>query len=152
MSSTVPQKMASNVAELTFTLLTSCQKKEERIARAFGVTVAEFRVFRAFRKGPNRNGKELIDELGVGGSNFSKIAASLESKGFLVRTIAPEDRRSVRVALTEKGIELSHRLEARYLEIHEEILKGIPVALHPSLVQALEQLFQSLDHWLSEDS
>ena len=152
MNSSVPPKTASNVAELTFRLLTSCQKKEERVAHAFGVSVPEFRVFRTFRDDPGRNVKELIEELGIGGSNFSKIAAGLESKGFLVRTIAPEDRRSVRVALTEKGTELSRRLEARYLEIHEEILKGIPTALHPSLVQALEQLFQSLDKWLSEDS
>jgi DNA-binding MarR family transcriptional regulator len=152
MSPSVPPMMASNVAELTFKLLTSCQKKEERVAHAFGVTVPEFRILRAFRNNPNRNVKELVDALGVGGSNFSKIAASLESKGFLVRTIAPEDRRSVRASLTEKGIELSHRLEARYLEIHEEILKGIPIALQPALVQALEQLFQSLDKWLAEDS
>ena len=148
---TVPQKTASDVADLTFRLLASCQKKEELFAHAFGVSVPEFRVFRAFRHDPNRNVKEVIDELGVGRSNFSKIAASLESKGFLVRTIAPEDRRSVRVALTEKGIELSHRLEARYLEIHEEILRGIPISLHASLVQALEQLFQSLDRWLTAD-
>lgn len=147
-----PQKhtSASEVADLTFRLLASCQKKEERIAQQFGLTVTEFRILRAFRTSRSRHVKDVIEDIGLGGSSFSKVAATLESKGFLVRSIEPQDRRSVRVSLTAKGSVLAQRLESRYVEMHEEILKGIPAELHPSLIQALEHLFHSLDHWLHE--
>jgi DNA-binding MarR family transcriptional regulator len=150
MSAPQPQTSAAEVADLTFRLLAGCQQKEERIAQQFGLTVAEFRVLRAFRASRSRHVKDVIGDVGLGASSFSRVAASLEAKGFLVRSIEPEDRRSVRVSLTAKGSTLSQRLESRYVEMHEEILKGIPAELHHSLVQALEQLFHSLDHWLHE--
>ncbi len=151
MVTTPSRATASEIANLTFKLLVSCQKKEEKIARQFGVTVAEFRVLRAFRASGSRNVKDIVAELELEGSSFSKIAANLETKGFLVRSIDPEDRRGVRVTLTAKGAALSRRLEARYIEIHAEILKDIPGELHHSVVLALERLFQSLDRWLGDE-
>ncbi len=152
METSLPETQAADVADLTFKLLSSCQKKEERIAKQFGLTVTEFRILRAFRTSKIRQVKDVIDESGVGGSSFSKIAASLEAKGFLIRAIEPQDRRSVRVSLTPKGATLSQRLESRYIDIHKEILKDIPAELHQPIVHALEQLFGSLDRWLHEDT
>ena len=98
------QTEAAEVADLTFKLLASCQKKEERIARQFSLTVNEFKVLRAFRTSTTLHVKHLIDDVGLGGSSFSKIAKSLEAKGFLVRSIEPQDRRSVRApALTSQS-------------------------------------------------
>ncbi|HSQ74113.1 MAG TPA: MarR family transcriptional regulator [Bacteroidota bacterium] len=143
---------AADVANLTFKLLASCQKKEERVARQFSLTVNEFRVLRAFRNSTTLHVKNLIDDIGLGGSSFSKIAGGLEEKGLLVRSIEPQDRRSVRVSLTARGVTLSQKLESRYVEIHEDILRGIPADLHPAVIRGLEQLFQSLDKWLHEES
>ena len=143
---------AAEVANLTFKLLASCQKKEERVARQFSLTVNEFRVLRAFRNSTTLHVKNLIDDIGLGGSSFSKIAGGLEEKGFLVRSIEPQDRRSVRVSLTARGVTLSQKLESRYVEIHEDILRDIPADLHPPIIRGLEKLFQSLDKWLREES
>ena len=142
---------AADVANLTFKLLASCQKKEERVARQFSLTVNEFRVLRAFRNSTTLHVRNLIDDIGLGGSSFSKIAGGLEEKGILVRSIEPQDRRSVRVSLTTKGAALSQKLESRYVEIHEDILRDIPAELHPPILRGLEQLFQSLDKWLHEE-
>jgi DNA-binding MarR family transcriptional regulator len=142
---------AAEVANLTFKLLASCQEKEERIARQFSLTVNEFRVLRAFRSSRSLQVKDLIDDIGLEASSFSKIAGGLEKKGVLVRSIEPLDRRGVRVSLTARGAALSRRLESRYVEIHEAMLKDIPVELHAALIRGLEQMFQSLDRWLHEE-
>jgi len=142
---------AADVANLTFKLLASCQKKEERVAQQFSLTVSEFRVLRAFRASHTLHVKNLIEDIGLGGSSFSKIAGSLETKGLLARSIEPQDRRSVRVSLTAKGAALSQKLESRYVEIHEDILRDIPADLHPAIVRGLEHLVQSLDKWLHEE-
>ena len=150
MESSLHDEMAASVADLTFRLLASCQKKEEHISRSFHLSVAEFRVIRTFRTTAQRPVKEILDELGVSSSSFSKIAAHLEASQLVFRTVDPHDRRAVLMALTTQGMELSRRLEHRYLEIHEQLLRGIPAELHASVIMALESLFRSLDAWLNE--
>ena len=48
---------------------------------------------------------DVAQALAVTQSAASQIASKLESKGYIVRTRDPKDRRIVRVSLTEKGEE-----------------------------------------------
>ncbi|MFA6541535.1 MAG: MarR family transcriptional regulator [Bacteroidota bacterium] len=147
---TTKQSKAAEIAEVTFKLLASCQKKEGRLAKALHITVSEFRCLRVFRGERQLSIKILIERIELSGSRLTRILDSLEKSGYLVRSIDPDDRRSISVHLSKKGIELSAVLEKNYIKMHEEILDGIPAAMHGPLVNGLQNMLTALDRWLTE--
>jgi DNA-binding MarR family transcriptional regulator len=142
--------IAAEIAELTFKLLSNCQEKEERLAQQFRISVPEFRTLRVFRTDRQLHVKELVERVNLSGSRLSRILESLEERGFLARSIARDDRRSIVVTLTKKGAAMVSNLEERYIQIHEEILEGIPEELHEPLIQGLNKMLSSLERWLKE--
>lgn len=148
MSNVRSKKNAAELAELTFQLLADCQHKEEKIAEQLKITVSEFRCVRAFRGDKQLQVKHLVERIQLSGSRLTRILESLEKHGYVTRTIDPNDRRSITVALTKKGIALSTTLEKRYLQIHEEILDGIPKEMHGILITGLNNMLTSLQGWL----
>lgn len=149
MVSTMSRRTSSqNLADLTFRLVSACQSKERVAAKQFGISQSEFRILRAFRKAPQRHIKEITTELDLRASSFSKLAAGLEQKGLLVRSIEPADRRAVAVSLTARGSMLVREIEERYIQIHADLLSQIPVDMHASFIQLLQTLLNSIDLWL----
>lgn len=140
--------VAAEVANLTFQLLTNCNEKEERLAAQFEITVPEFRTLRIFRGELQLPIKELIKRIHLSGSRLTRILTELEKKGFLVRSIDPEDRRGINVTLTKKGRSMSEALEHRYIQIHEEILADVPVDRQEEIMGSLSNLLRSLETWL----
>ena len=143
------KRSAAEIAELTFQLLANCQEKEERLAEQLKIHVSEFRCLRAFRGDRSLPVKTLVGRINLSGSRLTRILGSLEKRGFVQRVIDEKDRRSITVNLSKKGIELSNKLEARYLQIHEEILDGIPKDVHAPLISGLHNMLSSLQGWLS---
>jgi len=148
MSENRSKKTAAELAELTFQLLADCQHKEEKIAEQLKITVSEFRCVRAFRGEKHLQAKHLVERIQLSGSRLTRILETLEEHGYVTRTIDPKDRRSITVTLTKKGIALSATLEKRYLQIHEEILDGIPTKMHGVLLNGLNNMLTSLQGWL----
>ncbi len=140
---------AAEIAELTFQLLANCQEKEERLAGQLKIHVSEFRCIRAFRGDHSLPVKTLVDRINLSGSRLTRILGSLEKQGYVHRVIDEKDRRSITVNLSKKGIELSRKLEKRYIQIHEEILAGIPKEVHAPLISGLHNMLTSLKDWLS---
>ncbi len=150
MSSTSSKQAAAEIAELTFQLLANCQEKEERIAQQLNINVSEFRCLRAFRDDQSLSIKSLMGRINLSGSRLTRILAGLEKKGFAQRRLDIHDRRSITVHLSKKGIELAKKLEERYIEIHQEILSGIPKKVHAPLISGMHNMLASLRTWLSE--
>jgi DNA-binding MarR family transcriptional regulator len=150
MEQTINQQIVEDIAELTFSLLTKCHEKEERLASQFKITVPEFRCLRSFRDDQQLHMKALVERVGLSGSRLTRIIEGLEKKGFLTRRIDPDDRRGIIVKLTKKGLTFSGELESRYIEIHEEILEGVPEHIQEPLVRGLRNLLASLERWLVE--
>jgi DNA-binding MarR family transcriptional regulator len=142
------KKSAAEIAELTFQLLANCQEKEERFAEQLKIHVSEFRCLRAFRGDRSLPVKTLVERINLSGSRLTRILGSLEKRGYIQRVIDEKDRRSITVTLSKRGIELSGKLEERYLQIHEEILEGIPKDVHAPLISGLQNMLSSLQGWL----
>lgn len=150
MPTLLTKKTASDIAELTFQLLASCQEKEERFAEQLKIHVSEFRCLRAFRGERTLPVKVLVERINLSGSRLTRILGTLEKRGYLHREIDQKDRRGITVILSKKGIELSDKLEERYLQIHEEILAGIPKDVHAPLISGLQNMLASLQGWLKQ--
>ncbi len=139
---------ASEIAELTFRLLASCQEKEEHIAKALNISVPEFRLVRIFRGEKQIPVRVLVERSNVSGSRLTRILDSLEKRGYLARSIDSSDRRVIDVTLSRKGLELSRVLEENYLRIHQEILNDIPKELHMPMIAGMHNMLSTMERWL----
>jgi DNA-binding MarR family transcriptional regulator len=143
-------KNANKLADLTFSLLASCQEKENRLAEQHGLTQAEFRCLRLFSANENVNNKQIAERMGLSPSRLTRIIDGLVKKGYINREIDNSDRRNMRVYLSGKGVEIVELLNKAYVNIHQEILEDIDESQHQPLITAMTNLLSALERWISK--
>ena len=75
-----------------------------------GIAVAEWVVVSILSERPNISINELAHLAGMHQAPISRIVEKLSKKGLVLRVTSVQDRRSVKVKLTQEGIELRERL------------------------------------------
>jgi len=144
-------KSASNLADLTFKLLATCHEKEERIAKQHSLTQAEFRCLRQINEIENINNKEIAERMSLSASRLTRIIDGLVEKGFVVREIEPNDRRNMRLYLSESGKEFTRKLNDDYITIHSQILGSIESGQHQPLISAMTGLLSAVEKWMAQE-
>lgn len=84
--------------------------------------------------------KELASRTQMTIAAASQLVETLVSKGYLVRTPAPEDRRAVRITLSERG----HALFAGVYELFHQKLDERAKALSPEELHALADIVRKM--------
>ena len=140
---------AGKLADLTFSLLASCQEKENRLAEQHGLTQAEFRCLRLFSANENVNNKQIAERMGLSPSRLTRIIDGLVKKDYINREIDNADRRNMRVSLSNKGVQIVVLLNKAYVDIHKEILEDIDESQHQPLIIAMTNLLSALERWIS---
>ncbi|MDR3628399.1 MAG: MarR family transcriptional regulator [Ignavibacteriaceae bacterium] len=143
-------KNAGMLAELTFSLLATCQEKESRLAEQHGLTQAEFRCLRLFGTEECLNNKSIAERMSLSPSRLTRIIDRLVKKEYIVREINNTDRRNMCVSLSAKGVEMVRLLNQSYLDIHKEILENIDESQHTPLITAMTSLLTALKKWVSK--
>jgi DNA-binding MarR family transcriptional regulator len=138
---------AEKMAEVTFRLLDQCQEKQERIAKSVGLTTAEFRLLRTFRDATDLNVGELARRMELSNSRLTRILDGLVEKGVVVREISHQDRRVVRVKLTDRGGDIRASLTERYVSTHQDILNLLPEGTIEGVITAMEKLAGAMQEW-----
>lgn len=119
-----------------------------RIGDAFSVELAKFdvslpmwRVLASLLHQDGQRMTHLAEHTSTDISTLSRLVASLEKKGLVLRTPAPDDRRSVIVGFTDAGRDLAGRI-APLAELYERIaLANIPADEAAMLKRHLRQIF-----------
>jgi len=143
-------KSAGKLADLTFKLLASCHEKEERLAKKHNLTQAEFRCLRQIGETENINNKEIAERMNLSASRLTRIIDGLVAKGYVVREIQPNDRRNMRLYLSENGKTFTHRLNDDYINIHSQILSDIDAGQHQPLIGAMTGLLTAVEKWMAQ--
>ena len=141
---------ATQLADLTYRLLNSCHEKEEWLAKQYGLTQAEFRCLRHLHSNESINNKEIADRMNLSASRLTRIIDGLVEKGYVVREIEPNDRRNMRVYLSEQGGTFVKQLDDAYTNIHAQILMDIESGQHKPLINAMTHLLSALERWLGK--
>jgi len=76
-----------------------------------GIAVAEWVVISILSERPNISINELAHFAGMHQAPISRIVEKLSNKGLVLRVTSMEDRRSVKVRVTESGLALRERLK-----------------------------------------
>ena len=72
-----------------------------------------------------RTQNEIAEKLYKDKTNIARMASNLESKGFIRRVPSKEDRRSLKLYLTDKGKELGHNVIPIAEEFNRQVCDGI---------------------------
>jgi len=143
-------KDATRLANLTFTLLSTCQQKESILAEQYGITQSEFRCLKMFDKKETLNNKTIAKRMNLSASRLTRIIDGLVAKGYTEREINPSDRRNMDVNLSKKGTNLMQKLDLAYVNIHKELLEDIEESQHKPLIYAMTNLLGAMERWLAK--
>ena len=143
-------KNAEMLANLTFNLLARCQEKEARLAEQNKLLEAELKCLRIMDLEESINNQDVADRMNLSPSRITRIIDGLVKKGYILREIDREDRRNMKISLTEKGVNLTNKINNAFVEIHKEILKEIDNSQHESLLITMGNLQSAVEKWLQK--
>lgn len=108
-----------------------------------GFKIGEFTILLSIAENPNVRQGMLADVLQIKWSNMTKLVRSLEARELVERIIPPNDRRSVRLGLTDKGREIMEMCRPRMIEADRQAL-GM---LDDSEYRQLSSLLRKVAGW-----
>lgn len=89
--------LCNNIGEKFFHLI------HKRPMRVEGLSISQLKVLTLLRRKGDFKMKEITEELGIASSSATELIDKLIKEKFVERFRAPDDRRVVRVKLTEEG-------------------------------------------------
>lgn len=92
---------------------------EADFERRYGISLNEGMVLCSLKEGGRLSSGQLGELLGLTPSNASKVIASAERKGLIVRVLGEVDKRRMYFSITEGGREVIDGVSCEEIPIHE---------------------------------
>ena len=106
-----------------------------------GIGTAEFDVIHLVRHNPGITQKKVCETLKIDKGAAAKSVASLEHKGYLVREVNPEDKRSQLLYATEQAESLKNSKAHIETVFYEWLLEDLPEAEKETFCATLDKLY-----------
>ncbi len=116
-----------------------------RRLRRFGITYNHLFILTCLWDQEGVNVKDLAKQLCLDSSSLTGHLDRMERVALVVRQDDPDDRRAVRVFLTEKGRHLKEQLEPIGQELKETLQRGVPPKRVRAFAAALRNISSRLD-------
>jgi DNA-binding MarR family transcriptional regulator len=133
-------KTAKLLANLTFHLVTSIQERHTRLANRLGLTEAEFRCLLSVGTDKGLNNTNVGKRMQLTPSRVTRLIEGLEDKGYLTKRYNRDDRRSLDLSLSRKGIMVIQKLDKQNIDMHSKILDEIKKSQRRTLIVTMENL------------
>lgn len=146
-SNTTFKRQAEKLAQLTFVLARVCEEKEQYFTKLYNLTNAEFRCMRFLHCDCYSTVKELAQVMRLTPGRVTQIITSLEHKNLITREIDTNDRRNIKIKLTESAIPYIKNVTEKHVLLHEKVLEQISVETRDSVLIAIQELLDSLLNW-----
>jgi MarR family 2-MHQ and catechol resistance regulon transcriptional repressor len=141
------ESQAERLAQSTFLLARACEEKEQYFTKLFNLTNAEFRCMRFLNCDCPYSVKELAQVMRLTSGRITQIITTLEHKNYIVREIDKNDRRNIKVRLTELAFPFMKEVTEKHVELHERVLDNIPESAREPVLYAIDELLNSLLAW-----
>jgi|SRR5882724_2193660 DNA-binding MarR family transcriptional regulator len=116
-----------------------------RRLRRFGITYNHLFILTCLWEREGVHVKDLAKQLCLDSSSLTGHLDRLERAALVVRQDDPDDRRAVRVFLTEKGRHLKQQLQPIGQELKETLQRGVPPEMVSAFAAALHHISSRLD-------
>lgn len=118
-------KYAQDISQLTFDMQKVCNTKEVFFCKSINLTPIEFRCLRYLLNTTFLRVNELAKKMELTPSRITNLLNSLEKKGYIMREISTQDRRIIKVALTDEGEKFAVNISDKYIKFHKDILSSV---------------------------
>jgi DNA-binding MarR family transcriptional regulator len=109
------------------------------------LSIAEYRGIMSQEIGREMTCYEMSQVMGLSPSRSSRVIDNLVRKGYFIRRISTHDRRSVAVALSEKGLEVKERIRQNQKESEYNLQKRFSDEEVKMIKSALKILLEYFD-------
>lgn len=114
----------------------------DRHLMPLGITAAQLKVLRIIRRGDD-TAVALCRHLSIHSACMTRMLDRLERKGLIVRTRDDQDRRQIRLALTDKGEAMSSVLPTMEVAAMNEFTEGLTAEEVSRLESLLEKMLSA---------
>lgn len=110
----------------------------------FGLAVIEWHVINALYADDGQRAIDLAQKVGRASSSFTPILDSLEEKEWIIRRRDPDDRRVVRIHLTDSAYQQQTAIEASVVIIENHLREQLDET-DLAYVQAIQQKLERMN-------
>ncbi len=146
----ISESQAERLSKLTFMMAKACQDKEHYFSKLYNLTTAEFRLLRFLKDKFTINAKELAGQIGVTQGRVTQVLTTLEEKGYIIRDMDLEDRRNIKISLTDTARPFIQAITKKHVELNFKVLEKIPAEIRDTVLEAVEELITTLATWSKE--
>ena len=107
---------------------------------SFGVTPGQYGVLSCLWARGSATPKELAQELRMENSTVSGVLDRMQKRGLIDRILDPNDRRSLRVEATPKGMEIKEGVLRAVEELNVQVLEGFSEEEKAFLLDSLRRI------------
>lgn len=141
------EDVAELLALTTFNFLSTCDEKENALAKIRGLTQVELKCMRLFKVNEVTNNKRIAEKMNLSPSRLTRIIDGLVTKGYIRREIDRQDRRNMRLYLSENGCGFIQSINREYIALHCKIIENVEPEHREEVVKAFTTLFGELEKW-----
>jgi DNA-binding MarR family transcriptional regulator len=145
MSSQVCSESVAEIERLLRHVSFIIKRRGRDILKNFDITTPQFLALQVLRDEPGITMGELCEKLFLACSTATDLVDRMEKNGYVNRQRDLEDRRVIRLFITEKGEEIIHEVILARRRYVEQILKELSAEEIEQLATSLEKL-HSLMH------
>ncbi|SEA71930.1 MarR family winged helix-turn-helix transcriptional regulator [Variovorax sp. YR216] len=109
----------------------------------FGVTPVQYASLRAVQRLPGMDQRSLARSIGLDTSTMAGVIDRLESRGLMVRSASPDDRRVRLLSLTDEGGALLGEVEPAVLRAQKRMLEPLPRKDQQAFMRMLREIVEA---------
>ncbi len=117
--------MSTNMMSLIGKLTKKCNAIDKEIMESFNLTQSEYQFLTNIPDCSELNSAQIAIKMGLSLSRISRIIEKLVQKDYLIRNLNKNDRRAIKLCLSEQGIGIRNEILQRKKECETEMFKGI---------------------------
>lgn len=144
MTSNEPSAFATSLQRQLYRLVRAYELCDQACLAQNGVTASQGYTLLSLPEAGYLSMNDLSEAMRLASSTMTRYVDELVRKGLVQRRSDADDRRVVRVELTERGHEVRRTLESAMQDFFKQVLDEIQEDERPVLLRALEQVTKSI--------
>ncbi len=121
------------------------ENRASRLFREHGLTATRYNVLRILRgEGKPMPCLGIAERMIQVAPAITRVVDQLVDRGLVTKLQCPQDHRVFHVALTASARKLLTKLDQPLLDLHEQLMKGVPKAELKNLIATLESIRESI--------
>lgn len=136
--------ITASVSYLLNQVSTVYYAKLEKSLNVIGLHYGQIFILISLWEKDSQTQKELADNISVSPPTVNKMIKSLERNGFISSQRCSKDIRSVRISLSQKGLEIRAEVEAAWLKLEQDIFSTLTETEKLILFQIMQKMKDNL--------